>query len=183
MITGKRTSVVISSKSVSCFVLFLFLKISLLMAKCQKSENFLSELQQAFLQAKRSVQEQMVRGLKPRDDLASTVWPLELSVFVKGFVLLPRQAWLERAVHLNMWSYRPDELWEHSQLMHKYRRKLGDLMLYLSFASSCLPIQLRLILPFLLVRRPGKRELIALIHTIILFSFLTKEGNSLFWKQ
>lgn len=76
----KRTSMVISSsKSVSCFislsvwVFFFFLKISLLMAKCQKSENFLSELQQAFSQAKRSVQEQMVRQLKPRDHLNSTV--------------------------------------------------------------------------------------------------------------
>ncbi|XP_074452371.1 rab GTPase-binding effector protein 1 isoform X3 [Larus michahellis] len=36
-------------------------QISLLMAKCQKSENFLGELQQAFSQARRSVQEQMVR--------------------------------------------------------------------------------------------------------------------------
>ena len=42
------------------------------MAKCQKSENFLTELQQAFSQAKRSVQEQMVRQLKPRDHLNST---------------------------------------------------------------------------------------------------------------
>uniref|UniRef100_A0A8C3KTN5 Rab GTPase-binding effector protein 1 n=1 Tax=Chrysolophus pictus TaxID=9089 RepID=A0A8C3KTN5_CHRPC len=38
-------------------------QISLLMVKCQKSENFLNELQQAFSQAKRSVQEQMVRYL------------------------------------------------------------------------------------------------------------------------
>lgn len=37
------------------------------MAKCQKSENFLSELQQAFLQAKRSVQEQMVSQVNCRD--------------------------------------------------------------------------------------------------------------------
>lgn len=77
MITGKTTSVVISSsKSVSCFISlcgFAFFKISLLMAKCQKSENFLSELQQAFSQAKRSVQEQMVRQLKPRHHLYSTV--------------------------------------------------------------------------------------------------------------
>ncbi|NXR08308.1 RABE1 protein, partial [Semnornis frantzii] len=41
-------------------------QISLLMAKCQKSENLLGELQQAFAQAKRSVQEQMVRELQPR---------------------------------------------------------------------------------------------------------------------
>lgn len=47
--------------------MFSFFKISLLMAKCQKSENFLSELQQAFLQAKRSVQEQMVSQVNCRD--------------------------------------------------------------------------------------------------------------------
>ncbi|NXP77091.1 RABE1 protein, partial [Ramphastos sulfuratus] len=41
-------------------------QISLLMAKCQKSENLLGELQQAFAQATRSVQEQMVRELQPR---------------------------------------------------------------------------------------------------------------------
>ncbi|KAJ7395600.1 Rab GTPase-binding effector protein 1 [Pitangus sulphuratus] len=49
-------------------------QISLLMAKCQKSENFLSELQQAFLQAKRSVQEQMELReliLKYRQDIIS----------------------------------------------------------------------------------------------------------------
>lgn len=55
------------------FVCFCFFKISLLMVKCQKSENFLNELQQAFSQAKRSVQEQMVRQLKPRDHLNDTV--------------------------------------------------------------------------------------------------------------
>lgn len=43
------------------------------MVKCQKSENFLSELQQAFSQAKRSVQEQMVRQLKSRDHLNNAV--------------------------------------------------------------------------------------------------------------
>lgn len=41
------------------------------MAKCQKSENFLSELQQAFSQAKRSVQEQMVREHKAGAHLSS----------------------------------------------------------------------------------------------------------------
>lgn len=54
-------------------VCFCFFKISLLMVKCQKSENFLNELQQAFSQAKRSVQEQMVRQLKPSDHLNDTV--------------------------------------------------------------------------------------------------------------
>lgn len=69
-------------------------KISLLMAKCQKSENFLSELQQAFLQAKRSVQEQMVRQINSRDPWpALFVWPWELSVSVKGFVCSAKGGW------------------------------------------------------------------------------------------
>lgn len=51
-------------------------------------------------------------------------------------------------------------------------------MLYLYLASSYLPVQLRLILPFFLVHRPGKRELMVLIHTIIFFPFFTKNINS-----
>lgn len=51
-------------------------------------------------------------------------------------------------------------------------------MLYSSLASSYLPVQLRLILPLFPVHEPGKRELIVLIHTNILFPFFTKNINS-----
>lgn len=74
------------------------------MAKCQKSENFLSELQQAFSQAKRSVQEQMVRECKAGAHLSSTTCLTSgLGVFAEGFVVLPSQGWLERAVWRSVW--------------------------------------------------------------------------------
>ncbi|XP_064893170.1 rab GTPase-binding effector protein 1 isoform X4 [Columba livia] len=52
-------------------------QISLLMAKCQKSENFLSELQQAFLQAKRSVQEQMAVLTQSREQVSEELVRLQ----------------------------------------------------------------------------------------------------------
>ncbi|NXY61863.1 RABE1 protein, partial [Callaeas wilsoni] len=52
-------------------------KISSLMAKCQKSENFLSELQQAFLQAKRSVQEQMAVLTQSREQVSEELVRLQ----------------------------------------------------------------------------------------------------------
>lgn len=97
MITGKRTYFFFRIRSMLYFLhvcLLSFFKISLLMAKCQKSENFLSELQQAFLQAKRSVQEQMVSQVNSRDPWpALFVWAWELSVSVKGFVCPARAGW------------------------------------------------------------------------------------------
>lgn len=88
----------------TCLSGFSFFKISLLMAKCQKSENFLSELQQAFLQAKRSVQEQMVRQVNSRDPCpALFVWPLELSVSVKGFVCPAKAGW--RGLSIFTWPF------------------------------------------------------------------------------
>ncbi|XP_075025044.1 rab GTPase-binding effector protein 1 isoform X5 [Calonectris borealis] len=52
-------------------------EISLLMAKCQKSENFLSELQQAFSQAKRSVQEQMAVLIQSREQVSEELVRLQ----------------------------------------------------------------------------------------------------------
>ncbi|NWI23261.1 RABE1 protein, partial [Sula dactylatra] len=52
-------------------------QISLLMAKCQKSENFLSELQQAFSQAKRSVQEQMAVLTQSREQISEELVRLQ----------------------------------------------------------------------------------------------------------
>uniref|UniRef100_A0A8C0FJ41 Rabaptin, RAB GTPase binding effector protein 1 n=1 Tax=Bubo bubo TaxID=30461 RepID=A0A8C0FJ41_BUBBB len=52
-------------------------EISLLMAKCQKSENFLSELQQAFSQAKRSVQEQMAVLTQSREQVSEELVRLQ----------------------------------------------------------------------------------------------------------
>lgn len=75
-------------------------------------------------------------------------------------------------------------LHEHSQLMDKHRRKVGDwTKLCLSLASSSLPGLLKLTLPLFLVHRPGKRELVVLIHSIILFPFFTKSISVPdFWK-
>lgn len=90
----------------TCLSVFSFFKISLLMAKCQKSENFLSELQQAFLQAKRSVQEQMVRQVNSRECLvtlgAQCVWKR---------LCLPTQGWLQRAEPLHLQRAFSSELW------------------------------------------------------------------------
>ncbi|KAM6242361.1 rab GTPase-binding effector protein 1 isoform 2-T2 [Porphyrio hochstetteri] len=52
-------------------------EISLLMAKCQKSENFLGELQQAFSQAKRSVQEQMAVLTQSREQVSEELVRLQ----------------------------------------------------------------------------------------------------------
>uniref|UniRef100_A0A8B9QJI9 Rabaptin, RAB GTPase binding effector protein 1 n=1 Tax=Apteryx owenii TaxID=8824 RepID=A0A8B9QJI9_APTOW len=52
-------------------------EISSLMAKCQKSENFLNELQQAFSQAKRSVQEQMAVLTQSREQVSEELVRLQ----------------------------------------------------------------------------------------------------------
>ncbi|XP_042735560.1 rab GTPase-binding effector protein 1 isoform X3 [Lagopus leucura] len=52
-------------------------EISLLMVKCQKSENFLNELQQAFSQAKRSVQEQMAVLTQSREQVSEELVRLQ----------------------------------------------------------------------------------------------------------
>ncbi|XP_061868300.1 rab GTPase-binding effector protein 1 isoform X4 [Colius striatus] len=52
-------------------------QISLLMAKCQKSENFLRELQQAFSQANRSVQEQMAVLTQSREQVSEELVRLQ----------------------------------------------------------------------------------------------------------
>lgn len=115
IITGKGTSDVILQNlfhalylCMCCFLIFVclivgflcfcFFKISLLMVKCQKSENFLNELQQAFSQAKRSVQEQMVRQLKPRDHLNNTVY----LTFGSHSACKIAQVWLESALCHNL---------------------------------------------------------------------------------